>query len=278
MLDLDGKRALVTGAAAGIGLGIARALTRAGADLVLADIEADALDRAAESLRFSGRDIRPVTLNVADRAAVHGLADALRRDGAKLHVVVNNAGVGYHARPLHQSPDEAFDWVFGVNVAGVFNGIKAFVPLLLDHDEGGHVVNTGSMGGLLVSDDSAMNAGLYSASKFAVTAMTEALRNDLANKGIGVSLLAPAFVDTGFSRSDRNRPDGPSPTDFNPAFGARLAAGMDADLVGALVVEGIRADLPYIFTHPAGRALVEARHARILAGFEQSARLGKIRL
>lgn len=273
MRDLQGKRALVTGGASGIGLGIARALAAAGVDLLLADIEAGPLAAAAKSLRASGREVRPVALDVSDRAQMHATAERLRIIGDKLHIIVNNAGVGYHARPLHQSPDEVFDWVFGVNVAGVFNGIKAFVPLLLEHGEGGHVVNTGSMGGFLVSDDPAMNAGLYSASKFAVTAMTEALRNDLAPHDIGVSLLAPAFVDTHFSRSDRNRPDGAAPDDLNTAFHARLATGMDADDVGALVVQGIRANLPYIFSHPAGRRLVEARHARILDGFEQSASL-----
>jgi len=270
MRDLAGKRALVTGAASGIGLGIARALARAGTHVILADIEADRVAAAARSVAAPGVDARPLVLDVTDRAAMTKAASDLREGGNDLHIIVNNAGVGYHARSIHEAPDDAFDWVFGVNVAGVFNGIKAFVPLLRESGKGGHVVNTGSMGGFIVSSDPAMQAGLYAASKFAVTAMTEALRNALEPYGIGVSLLAPAFVDTDFARSSRNRPGGSSPADLNPDFSARLAQGMDPDLVGERVVAGIRANLSYIFTHPAGRALVEARHQRILQGFEDA--------
>jgi len=271
MRDLVGKRALVTGAASGIGLGIARALARAGTHVVLADIERGRLAEAARSVADLGVDSRPLLLDVTDREAMRHAASDMREAGDELHIVVNNAGVGYHACPIHEAPDAAFDWVFDVNVAGVFNGIKAFVPLLREHGKGGHVVNTGSMGGFIVSSDATLHAGLYSASKFAVTAMTEALRNALAPDDIGVSLLAPAFVDTDFAHSSRNRPGGPAPEDLNMDFGARLSQGMPPDQVGERVVAGIRGNLPYIFTHPAGRALIEARNERLIAGFDATA-------
>lgn len=158
-----GRTAFISGAASGIGLGLARVLAARGVRIALSDVRRDALEAACDALRGEGAEAEPFVLDVADRAANYATADAVERRFGKLHYLFNNAGVGEIGTPLGQTPDEVFDWVLNVNLRGVFNGIRALVPKLRAHGEGGHVVNTSSMAGLITERN--WNQGVYSANK-----------------------------------------------------------------------------------------------------------------
>lgn len=276
MNDFDGKVALVTGAASGIGLGIARALAKRGVRLAMADIELRALEEAVAQLRAEGAQAQPIVLDVSDRAATYAAAEDLWARWGRLDILVNNAGVAYNARPLHEAPDEAIDWSMGVNVFGVLNGIKAFVPLVIRTGEGGHVVNTSSIGGFQVNKSEHWHQGLYAATKFAVTALSEGLRIDLADHGIGVSVLAPAAVATRMGTSDRNRPErfgGPATGSQREEVSVMLRqTGLPTELVGERVMRGILDNEAYIFTHPDVQPWLAARHARIEEAFDATRR------
>ena len=184
MDDLTGKCAFVTGGASGIGFGMAEALAGAGMKVVIADIEANALEQAAAKLKSSGAAVHAIQLDVTDRAAMESAAaDAEEAFGA-VDVVCNNAGVCWRGFMTDASYDD-WDWVLGVNLGGVVNGIRTFVPRLIARGEGGHVVNTASMAGLMASPGNSV----YCTSKFAVVGLSEGLRKELAPKGIGVTVL-----------------------------------------------------------------------------------------
>jgi NADP-dependent 3-hydroxy acid dehydrogenase YdfG len=268
METFSDKVAVVTGGASGVGLGIARVLARHGARTVLLDVEQAALVEVAASLPGS----LPFAVDVADRAAMYETAEQVRGMCGHVDILVNNAGVAYNRRPLWETPDRDIDWSVAVNVYGVLNGIKAYVPSMVGRGAGGHVVNTSSIGGFQVRRSEHMYQTLYAATKYAVAAISEGLRADLAVHGIGVSVLAPASVKTSIGSSDRNRParfGGPASGSQSEATNAMLEQhGMDPDEVGARVAAAILNDEPYIFTHPAERTLVEARHRRVEEGFE----------
>lgn len=276
MNDLGGRVALVTGAASGIGLGISRSLAARGVRVVMADIEKETLHQSAALLQSEGGLTQPVVLDVSDRAAMYAAAKELWNQWGRLDILVNNAGVAYNARPLHEVPDEAIDWSIGVNILGVLNGIKAFVPLIIRAGEGGHVVNTSSIGGFQVRKSELWHQGLYAATKFAVTALSEGLRNDLEDHGIGVSILAPAAVATRIGTSDRNRPQrfgGPTNDSQRASVEELLRqTGLSADLVGERVIRAILDNETYIFTHPEVQPWLEERHANIEQAFEATRR------
>ncbi|MGY4478448.1 SDR family NAD(P)-dependent oxidoreductase [Bradyrhizobium sp. USDA 3364] len=273
MRELAGKAAFVTGAASGIGLAMATAFAREGMKVMLADIEAGALDKAVDALRATGADIDGVVCDVADPASVDRAAEASFRAFGKVHVVCNNAGVAAGGGIDQISVDD-WRWVIDVNLMGVVHGIRSFLPHIRRHNEGGHFVNTASMAG--------MNAGLglspYAATKFAVVAMSEGLNQQLKPLGIGVSVLCPSFVRTRIGESGRNRPEHYGPTrqyaPDSPAAAiiaeiARLIeAGLDPASVAARVLTAIRENQLYIFTHPGRRAEVEARFSAILAAMD----------
>ncbi|WP_407165049.1 SDR family NAD(P)-dependent oxidoreductase [Bradyrhizobium sp. ORS 111] len=273
MRQLAGKTAFITGAASGIGLALATAFAGEGMKVMLADIESAPLDRAVEALRASGAEVRGVVCDVADPVSMDDAADAAFRAFGNVHVLCNNAGVAAGGG-IEQISIESWRWVIDVNLMGVVHGIKSFLPHIRRHGEGGHIVNTASMGG--------MNAGLgfspYSASKFAVVSMSEGLAWQLAPDGIGVSVLCPSYVRTRIGESGRNRPEryGPTP-ELDPAgpsaamvaeIAQRLEAGLDPAVVAARVLSAIREDRLYIFTHPGMRAEVEGRFATILAAID----------
>lgn len=195
-----GRVAVVTGAASGIGLGLAQRFAAEGLHVVMADVEERALSEAAASIAESGASVLPVTTDVADLAAVEAVRDAaLSRFGA-VHVVCNNAGVGGSHGPLWECPPGEWDWVLGVNLNGVMNGVRAFMPVLLSQDAG-HLVNTSSIFGLFAG-----TLGPYGVSKHAVTALTETLYFNLKSQGVahvGVSVLCPGAVQTSFGTSSR---------------------------------------------------------------------------
>ncbi|WP_245313095.1 SDR family NAD(P)-dependent oxidoreductase [Bradyrhizobium macuxiense] len=273
MRELAGKTAFVTGAASGIGLALATAFAREGMKVMLADIEAAALDTAVDALRATGAEVRGAVCDVADPAGMDRAADAAFRAFGNVHILCNNAGVAAGGG-IDQISVESWRWVIDVNLMGVAHGIKSFLPHMRRHGEGGHIVNTASMGGL--------NGGLgfspYSASKHAVVAISEGLAWQLAPDRIGVSVLCPSYVRTRIGESGRNRPEryGSSPA-LDPAgpsaamvaeIARQLDAGLDPAAVAARVVAAIREGQLYIFTHPGMRAEVEDRFAAILAAID----------
>jgi NAD(P)-dependent dehydrogenase (short-subunit alcohol dehydrogenase family) len=273
MRELAGKTAFVTGGAAGIGLALGRAFAQAGMKVMLADIEADALRTAVESLRKISPDISGTICDVADAGSVERAAQAAFGAFGNVHVVCNNAGVAAGGGIDHISLDN-WRWVIDVNLMGVLHGIKSFLPHIRAHGEGGHIVNTASMAGM----QGGLGFSPYAASKFAVVSMSEGLSLQLKPHGIGVSVLCPSYVRTGIGESGRNRParygqsqplDPASPAAAMVAEIARnIDAGLEPDAVAARVLAAIRDDELYIFTHPGMRAEVEARFAAILAAMD----------
>jgi NAD(P)-dependent dehydrogenase (short-subunit alcohol dehydrogenase family) len=274
--QLAGKTAFVTGGASGIGFALGRAFAEAGMRVMLADIEADALAAAVESLRDLGPGVRGVACDVADPVSVERAAEASCEAFGKIHVVCNNAGVGGGSGIDNISLD-TWRWVLDVNLMGVVHGIRAFLPRIRAHDEGGHIVNTASMAGLL----SGFGLSPYTASKFAVVAMSEGLATQLKPLGIGVSVLCPGFVRTRISESGRSRPERygpartPDPASPAGALTAQIAelvqSGLDPSGVAARVLAAIREDELYVFTHPEMRAEVEERFAAILGAMDKTA-------
>src|SRR6202020_45392 len=249
--------AVVTGAASGIGRGLAERFAAEGMHVVMADVEGPALSRAGATLAESGASVLPVVTDVADRSAVEALRDAaLSRFGA-VHVVCNNAGVGGSHGPLWECPPGEWDWVLGVNLNGVMNGVRAFMPVLLSQDAG-HLVNTSSIFGGFAGARAP-----YGVSKHAVTALTETLYFNLQSQGVahvGVSVLCPGAVRTNFGSSSRNRPAwaGPAaPGGASSAEGERASAerfdqlavlGASPAEVAGMVLDGIRSRRFYILT------------------------------
>ena len=282
MQDFAGKAAFVTGGASGIGLALGRAFAEAGMNVMLADIETDALAAAVQSLQGIGPGVRGVGCDVTDPASMERAALATLNAFGNVHVLCNNAGVAAGSGIDDISP-ETWRWVLDVNVMGVLHGIQAFLPRIRAHGEGGHIVNSASMAGL----NSGLGFSPYSASKFAVVNMSEGLAKQLAPLGIGVTVLCPGFVRTRIPESARNRPAryGPAPS-VHPAslqgqLTARLAelnrSGLDPMDAAAQVLEAIRKEELYVFTHPDGdwRAEVKERFDTILTSMDgAAARLG----
>jgi NAD(P)-dependent dehydrogenase (short-subunit alcohol dehydrogenase family) len=273
MRELAGKTAFVTGGAAGIGLALGRAFAQSGMKVMLADIEADALQAAVKTLQEISPDISGTICDVADAASVERAAQAAFDAFGNVHVVCNNAGVAAGGGIDHISLDN-WRWVIDVNLMGVLHGIKSFLPHIRAHGEGGHIVNTASMAGM----QSDLGFSPYGASKFAVVSMSEGLSLRLKPHGIGVSVLCPSYVRTRIGESGRNRPEryGQSqPLDPAAPAGAMVAeiarqieAGLDPATVATRVLTAIREDQLYVFTHPGMRAEVEARFAAILAAMD----------
>jgi NAD(P)-dependent dehydrogenase (short-subunit alcohol dehydrogenase family) len=278
-MEIAGARALVTGGASGIGYAVAEELLRGGARVFIVDIAQDALDTAAAKLREStGGQVEVGRADVSSVDDMALLGTTVREAFGGLDILVNNAGVVYHAKPLWETAPEMVDWSFAVNVTGVINGVREFVPGMIEQHHG-HVVNTASMAGFQVRKFTEWFQGLYAATKFSVVAISEALRQDLEEYGIGVSVLAPAAVDTNISNSDAHRPDrfGGATTGSSPAEHARALAerGMPPSLVAKLVVDAIITNRLYLFTHVKDRAVVAERTEGILAGFDESAEVLK---
>jgi len=204
-MDISGKTAIVTGAASGIGLGIATALAEAGANVVMADIQKDAVEEAAHGLSGTNKRVMPVRIDVTqEQSVLNALAEAERNFG-KLHIACNNAGVPMHGTRLIDVPRGDWEFVIGVNVWGVIHGIRHFLPAILKHGEEGHIVNTASVAAF--QNRRGTNQGPYSMSKYAVLSLSEALEHELEGTNVGVSVLCPGPVNTNIPRGARNRPD-----------------------------------------------------------------------
>ncbi len=263
MRDIEGKVAVVTGGASGIGRGLCEALAGAGMRVVVADIDAAGAEETAAELKHGGAESLAVPTDVSDRASTEALAETAFREMGAVHVVCNNAGVIVGGSLQNATPDD-WEWILSVNLGGVVNGCHAFVPRLRAQGGEAQIVNTASVGGLL----SAPGLGVYCTTKFAVIGFTEALRLELQSDGIGVSALCPAGVRTNLLDADRNRParleDAGGRAD---SIKDALEAGIEPIAVGESVVRGIRENSPYIFTHPEFRDIVESKFKGILANF-----------
>ena len=267
---LNGKVAFVTGAASGIGLGISHALAGAGMRVMLADIEKPALDHAAQRLRDDGATVETIVCDVSDARSMVAAADATIAAFGKVHVLCNNAGVSSGGL-VEECDDGDWDWVIGVNFLGVLNGCRAFLPHIKRHREGGHIVNTSSMAGLL---GGMAGWGPYNSTKFAVVGLTEVLRQEGREGGFGASVLCPGGVNTNIYEAPRNRPGRFGPQISKVAaedIREGLKSGLDPRIVGNLVLEAIRENRLYIFTDPRFRKMVEKRYQRILEDFDWAA-------
>jgi NAD(P)-dependent dehydrogenase (short-subunit alcohol dehydrogenase family) len=276
MKDVEGKVAFITGGDSGIGLGIARACTDAGMKVVITYRSKTHLDEAMKYLAGAGDRVHAINLDVTDRAAMEKAALETLQVFQKVHLLVNNAGVGIIGG-LSKATYDDWDWGMSVNVNGVFNGIRTFLPRIQAHGEGGQVVATSSLAGLLGHGP----AGVYTASKFAVVGMMEALRAELDGTNIGVSAFCPGLVNTNIGSSNRNRPANLADAGFkpDPKMMAQMQAaiknmkgpppGMDALEAGQRVLEGVRNNDLYILTTPEFAAEFQARGEAIVASLPQ---------
>lgn len=251
MEELAGRVAVVTGAAGGIGLELAAQLAATEMRVVMADVDPDRLEAAAASV---DGDVEAMPTDVARPADVDALAIRARARFGSVHVVCNNAGVT-RPGPAWELSLEEWQWLLSVNVLGVVNGIRAFVPSMLESGEPGHIVNTASVGGLLPWPGIAA----YTATKYAVVGLSEALQLDLRAAGaqVGVSVLCPGPIDTEFRAHSRAlHPDGPAGDVPGEYDGVVRIPAADA---ASLVVDAIRSNRFWVHTHPAYREAIERR-------------------
>lgn len=250
-MELSGKTAVITGGASGIGLATARQFAHSGANLVLGDIEDGPLGEAVDALTSEGAKVVGLVCDVAKEDDVIALRDAALLEFGAAHVVFNNAGVV--GGPAIGTPKKVWDWVMGVNVDGVVNGINAFAPLFLEQNEG-HIINTASLSGL----GGVPGTGAYCASKFAVVGISESLFHELilSGKNVHVSVLCPGFVRTRIYESERNMPselvsfnEDPIMQLVKQAGESVVKAGIDASQVAELVDDAVRADRFWILPH-----------------------------
>ena len=260
MQEFDGRVAVVTGAASGMGLAFARRFAALGMKVVLADVEAPALDAAEKSLRESGGDVLAQRTDVSRWEDMEALADATFGRFGTAHVVCNNAGV-VTAGPVHQLTLEDWSWVMGVNLWGVIHGVKAFLPRMIEQDEG-HMLATSSTAGLVASPSIAP----YNVTKFGVVALMETVARDLqiARSQVGASVLCPGEVATRIAESGRNRPDAEhvesqAERAFYQSAGPLVAKGLDPAEVADMVVDAILAKKFWIVTHPEWKEIVRKR-------------------
>lgn len=256
-----GRTAVVTGGASGLGKGIARALIAEGMRVVLADIEATALERTAAEIGATG-----LIADVSDAASVQALAEEVRRRFGAVHLVCNNAGVGSVGR-LADLTLEDWRWMIGVNLWGVIHGVHAFLPLLKANADGGHLVNTASIGGFVTMP----GLGAYAVTKHAVVALSETLAQELAEaqSPVGVTVLCPGPVRTNIKTSSRNRPPsaghrGLEDVDLEATDFGAAARWIEPDEVGHIVVAALRRGALYAFTHPEQMDTVAQRFESIL--------------
>jgi NAD(P)-dependent dehydrogenase (short-subunit alcohol dehydrogenase family) len=261
---MRGKTVFITGGASGIGLGMAQAFGAEGANVMIADVQADAIPKALDLLRAKQIRAEGVVCDVTRRDSVRAAALETIAKFGKVHVVCNNAGVAVMAG-IAQMSEAEWDWQNAVNIMGVVHGVETFAPLIGSHGEGGHIVNTASGAGL-VSGPGVQ----YSATKYAVVAMSEGWREQLKDRKIGVSVLCPGYVNTSIMASRRNRGADYGGPGQDPVEALRILAerGIDPVVVGQRVVEGVKANEDYILTHWDFREQVEKRHRRIRAAFD----------
>jgi len=266
MDNFAGKVAFITGGASGVGLGQAKVFSAAGAKIVIADIRQDHLDQALATLSDRGATVHGIKLDITDRAAYARAADETERVFGPVQLLFNTAGVSVFG-PLEKSSYADYDWMMGVNFGGVVNGIQTFVPRMIKLGKGGHIVNTASVAAFLAGGP----AGIYSASKFAVRGLSEALRTELAKYDIGVSVLCPANVNTNIAESISTRPAHLGESGYRVddevinSLKTLYAAGMNPEELARHVLAGVRKNQLYIIPYPEVRAAMKAHFDAVLA-------------
>jgi NAD(P)-dependent dehydrogenase (short-subunit alcohol dehydrogenase family) len=264
MEKVQGKVAFITGGGAGIGLGMAQAFVRAGMKVVIADIRRDHLDEALSGF-YGNSAVHGIQMDVTDREAMADAADEAVRVFGNVHVLCNNTGIGV-AGPLRLATYDDWDWVLTVSLGATINGIRTFLPRILAQGEGGHIINTSSMAGILPHP----GMGLYNTAKFAIVGLSESLREELAAENIGVSVLCPGPINTKIHEAEKTRParfaeSGLTETTKvlqkmkdNPLF-------MDPARVGAMVLDAVLNNKMYILTHAEFGDGIRMRHAALEA-------------
>ena len=275
MKTFKGRTAVITGAGSGFGLEVSRIAAREGMNLVMADVQQDALDRAVEEIRGLGAQVMGFRLDVAKAAEVESMGEATRARFGAPHLVFNNAGVGAGGLIWEHSLKD-WEWVIGVNLMGVAHGVRVFTPMMVeaaktDPSYEGHIVNTASMAGLL----NAPNMGVYNVTKHAVVAMSETLYQDLrlVTDQIGASVLCPYFVPTGINQSHRNKPS--ALADEKPTRSQLIGQAMTDKAVGSgkltaadvaqMVFDAVAQNQFYIFSHPRALGNVQRRMEAIVS-------------
>ena len=275
MQDVAGKTAFITGGASGMGLGMARAFAGAGMRVMLADIDAESLEQAEAELKELGAGVSSIVCDVSKEKSVFEAAEATADVFGKIHVLCNNAGV-VAGGTFDELSQNDWNWVIAVNQLGVIYGIRAFLPRIKSHGEGGHIVTTSSMAGLV---NSGAGWGPYNSTKYAAVSLSEVLYSELKGTNIGCSVLCPGAVATNIANAANHRPsDYGRGSARSVAVGTAgnldslLSTGLDPAIVGRLVLEGIQEDQFYLFTDPRVQDWVERRLGRIRHGFAWSAR------
>lgn len=276
MTDWQGRTAVITGAASGFGLETSRLAAQAGMNVVMADVQAEALQRAAEEIQALGAQVLPYRLDVSKAAEVEALGAAVQQRFGAPHFVFNNAGVGSGGLIWEHSAKD-WEWVLGVNLMGVVHGVRVFTPMMLaaaqaDPQWRGHIVNTASMAGLL----NAPNMGVYNVSKHAVVSLSETLYQDLSlvTDQISASVLCPFFVPTGIHLSERNRPADLADEAQQQTVSQKISRAMSAKAVSSgkvtaahiaqKVMDAVRDRQFYIFSHPHALRTVQQRMEDVL--------------
>lgn len=266
-----GNVAYVSGGGSGIGRGLCVALASRGVHVGVCDIRGDDARETVRLIEGLGGKAIALETDVSDQASVNEAADTIESVLGKVSLVFNNAGVAMHGVPVEEISLSEWDWVIGVNVMGVIHGIRAFVPRLKEAGGPAHIVNTASIGGFQVNPDFLTVA--YSMTKYAVVALSEGLRNELAETQIGVSVLAPAAVDTGIHLSERSRPErlgGAYVRQENHFMGELIKGSAQPGDIACIVLSSIEDGGFYIFTHPETRPWQERRFSEILGAYDKA--------
>jgi len=274
MKDVKDKVAVITGAASGIGRGMAESFVEAGMKVVLSDVDRHALEVTAKMLKDAGADVHAVVTDVSKPEQVEALAkETLKKYGA-VHVLCNNAGIGAGGHPSWTSTLDDWKWILGVNLMGVIHGIRTFMPIMIKQDTEAHIVNTASIAGLVLSEGNVP----YAATKHAVVAISESMCIELQRGGFRprMSVLCPGFVNTNIIDSNRNRPadkgdaspiaTGPIAEVVRQWLQDQIKEGINPRYVGEMVLAAIREERFYILTHPEMNELIEKRMKNILEG------------
>jgi len=265
MEDLQGKVAFITGGGSGAGLGQAKVFSAAGCKVVIADIRRDHLVQATAELKARGAQVHPIQLDITDREAFQRAADEAESVFGPVQLLFNTAGVSIFG-PLERASYDDYDWIMGVNFGGVVNGMQTFVPRMIAHGKGGHIVNTASLGAFVASS----TPGIYSASKFAVHGITLAMRDALAKYDIGVSVLCPMAIKSNIGDSIKTRPARLAKSGYTvdeqelQILREIYAEGMDPEELAGHVLEAVRKNQFYIIPYPEARPALEAAFRQVL--------------
>jgi NAD(P)-dependent dehydrogenase (short-subunit alcohol dehydrogenase family) len=275
MRELQGRVAVITGGGSGIGAALSGACADRGMGVVVADVEGRAAEEVARSLRERGGDAIGCEVDVRDRDAIESLADVADEYFGKCHLLCNNAGVMV-TRPVLELAEKDWEWSLSVNLWGVIHATSVFLPRMLAHSEGGHIVNTASIVGLAALAQGGL--GAYTTTKFALVGFSEYLREELRTQGapIGVSVVCPGAVTTRIAESERNRPPEldvgtvPVASESDPRA-TQTPGKQSSEEVAEAILAGVEADDTWILTHPEMKSLIESRSDALLAAFDAAA-------